>query len=124
MSETKDENDNHFGWLLGQLRRGRAMDDASAQLRDLVEAVRNTGKAGKLTLTLTVAPASKGDSDMLTVLDNCAAKQPELDRAASLFFATDGGGLQRNDPRQTEFPADVFRQGKKQEGEERKAKES
>ena len=114
-----DEFDNHFVWLLGQLRKGRAAHDASLKLREVVEAVRNTGKGGELKLTIKVAPAVKRNAEMITITDDISEKIPQLDKGASLFFPIEGGGLSRKDPNQTEFPAEIFDREDKKEKKRR-----
>lgn len=104
-TENKDI-DNHFGLILGQIRKGRSLSELSEALRDLVQAVRDTGKKGKLVYTVAVEPAAKTDGRVLMVSDDVALKAPESARDASLFFSTDEGRLSRKDPDQEEFPFD------------------
>jgi len=88
---------------LAEVRAGGAIDDLDANLAALVAAVRHTGKAGELTLKITVKPASKGDIVTLMVTDDIKTKLPRLDKGATVFFADDTGGLTRRDPRQGEI---------------------
>ena len=89
---------------LCELRNGRTLDELSQQLGEVIEAVRKTGKAGALTLRLTVKPFSKGKTDEevqpLAIEDAISTKLPQLERGVTLFFSDAGGGLERNDPRQ------------------------
>jgi hypothetical protein len=62
-----------------------------------------SGKAGKLTLSLAIKPAAKR-SDMVLIAASIGKKLPEPDRPESLFYATEDGGLSRHDPNQPELP--------------------
>lgn len=86
-----------FMATIADLRSGRTQDDLTDQLSALVKAVRETGRAGKLTLTLSVKPASK-ESTIMLIDDVVTATLPKPDRAASLMFSTSDGSLDLNDP--------------------------
>lgn len=94
---------HNFVAVLTQLRRGMAVADLSEALRDLVAQVRDTRKTGSLTLKLKIAPQSKGDDVVLILSDDISLKAPVAERGNSIFYATEGNDLVRNDPRQTEF---------------------
>ncbi len=94
---------NAFLETLGAIRAGDAVDDLAAQLADLVKCVRETGRAGALTLKLTVKPASKGDTTTLLLEDAVAVKRPAPERGATIFYATSAHALTRQDPRQPEL---------------------
>ena len=103
--------------VLSQLRRGQTAADLADGLRDLVAAVRATGKKGSLTLKLTVAPHSNGDDVTLTLADDVTLKVPRAERGSSIFFATEQNGLVRNDPRQGELRFEVVTGGKPETGD-------
>lgn len=88
-----------FPDVLTQLRKGAAVDEFTAALAELVQAVTYTGKKGTLTLKLNVAP-SKTDDSAVEVVDDLAVKVPKPPQKTSLFFADDSGSLTRTDPRQ------------------------
>lgn len=88
-------------WLLEQ-SGGKTHDEMSEALRDLVARVRDTGKKGSVSLTVTVAPL-KGDVDVLVVADEIKLRVPEHDRKASLFYPDKDGNLSRRDPNQLTF---------------------
>ncbi len=92
-----------FTDTLRDLRRGHTLEELGEALNTVVAAVRKTGKAGAITLKLTVSPASKGDIDQVRISDVLTTKVPELDRASTIFFATVENNLQRTDPRQQEL---------------------
>lgn len=90
---------NSFLRTLGELRRGSLVTEASQTLADLVQQVRKTGKKGKLTLNLTLRPSA----DAIEITATCEPKVPKLDPKATTLFDTEDGGLQRDDPKQTEM---------------------
>jgi hypothetical protein len=97
---------------LKEIRSGQAVEDLTDEMSKLVAAVRASGRAGKLTLTIAVKPASKGNVNTLMVDDAITIKTPVRETETTIFFSTDDNTLQRNDPRQPELaglrrPAEV-----------------
>ena len=90
-----------------QMNNGATLGELSEALNKVVANVRATGKAGSITLTLKVAPASKGSTDVLVVESQVKTKLPEPDRGVTIFFATADNTLVRNDPRQQQLPLRV-----------------
>lgn len=88
-------------WLREQ-SGGTTHDELGDGLHDLVARVRDTGKKGSVSLTITVAPLN-GDADVLVVTDEIRLKLPEHDRKASLFYPDAQGNLTRTDPGQLTF---------------------
>lgn len=101
-----------FLGTLKEIRQGQSLHELSEHLASLVEAVRATGRKGSLSYTLTVKPASKGETVTLMVEDAVTVKRPNPERGTTVFFAATDNTLQRNDPRQPELaglrkPAEV-----------------
>ncbi|TDH57527.1 hypothetical protein E2F47_01795 [Mycobacterium eburneum] len=94
-----------FASLLLNHAKGRAHDEASAKLREAVEAVRNTGKSAKVTVELSIEPVAK-IPNAYRIQDKVTSKIPEEPRT-SMWFADDNGGLHRNDPNQRSLYDDV-----------------
>jgi len=93
-----------FTETLREVRDGDLVTELSEKVKQLVEAVRGTQKAGKLVLTLTLKPMKKG-LDMLMLEDDIKLALPEPERETSTFmFATSENELTRRDPRQPELP--------------------
>ncbi|WP_342640914.1 hypothetical protein [Rhodoligotrophos ferricapiens] len=90
-----------FSAILAELDHGRVHDELTEKLADLADAVRDTRKAGTVTLTLTVKPNGERSVE---ITDSIKAKLPEGDKAKSLFFVDEHGNLSRRDPRQMEMP--------------------
>lgn len=87
--------------LLGNLRRGEFLADADDQLREVVQAVEETGRKGELTIRLTFNPSKS--QGMVTVADAITGKLPKPEVGETLMFFTEDG-LSRRDPRQPELP--------------------
>lgn len=92
-----------FSETLREIRRGELLAELKDKLVDVVQAVTVTGKAGSLTLTINVKPASKGDTHQLFVDAKVKTKEPEPEKSSTLFFAGADGELLRKDPRQHEL---------------------
>lgn len=95
-----------FAAVLAEVRGGSAHARVSALLADVSQAVAATGKKGKLTLTLDIAPVPNAAEGTLMVTVSSVAKIPEPDDATptTVFFASDNGNLRRDDPRQQQLP--------------------
>ncbi|WP_394360702.1 hypothetical protein [Amycolatopsis sp. SB7-3] len=89
-----------FAAFLMEHRRGKSHAELSEALRDLVLAVEETRKVGRITYTLTIKPQERTRGAVM-VADQIKCSLPEHERSESIFFATDTGELIRNDPRQT-----------------------
>lgn len=101
MNQPDDQQEpNEFAAFLLLHNKGRTHDELTETLAKVVAAVAETGKPGALQLTLKVSPA-KGVDGMVRVDDDVKSKVPALDRGASLFFVTEGGGLSQEHPGQT-----------------------
>ena len=90
-----------FGDILGELAGGTTYATLTESLEEIVVKVRETGKSGTLTLTLTVKANGKSG---ITVTDKVTAKVPQDPRGDTLFFSDQDGGLHRQDPNQKDLP--------------------
>lgn len=82
-----------------EIRRGEFLDECADGLKQVVDAVNDTGKSAKLVIELTVKPASKGQGAVI-VSDKITPKLPALPAGETVLFATPEGNLQAKDPRQ------------------------
>ena len=99
MNQTPSHNARPFFDVFRELRRGSALDEATDELQRVVAAVEETGKAGKLVIEISVAPASKGQG-AVKVADKIMAKLPALPAGETIMFVTPDNNLVANDPRQ------------------------
>ena len=88
--------------ILREIRKGRPVEEATLALADIVRAVDETGKAGSVTITLTVKPAKHGGPEK-TLVCEVKAKKPIAEIAPAVFFSDADGDLHRVDPRQEEM---------------------
>lgn len=90
-----------FSIVLQDLRDGRVHAELSAQLSELLAKVKETGKAGGLTLKIKIKPATRGgDVDKVTVTDAISVDMPKPERGEDFFFLTDDHDLSRQHPKQ------------------------
>lgn len=94
--------------VMREIRKGRIVDKASEMLADVVHAVDETGKAGSITIKLTVKP-EKGGGSQKTISAKLTATKPEEDLPEAIFFSDTEGTLHRNDPDQREMFAEAER---------------
>ena len=91
-----------FSVLLQDINSGRTHAELSTKMGELLTTVRETGKAGSLTLQINVKPASKGSFvDKVIISDKVTLKTPELARAEDFFWLDDKDEPTRNHPKQS-----------------------
>jgi hypothetical protein len=95
-------NSRPFFDVARDLRRGEFIDECGDELQKVIAAVEETGKAGKLVIEITVAPASKGQG-AVKVADRITAKLPQLAAGETIMFVTPDNNLVANDPRQAKL---------------------
>lgn len=92
-----------FAEFLQEHRRGGALYDASVALQTLVKAIEETGKAGSLTIKLSLKPDTQYGT-LVGVTDHISVKLPELGHPASVFYMDGSHNLVRSDPGQLTIP--------------------
>lgn len=80
---------------------GVFIDTASDKMSELVQSVGENGKAGSLTLTITVKPATRGGAMHIT--GKYVLKKPAEAPMEALLFATPEGNLVADDPKQSKL---------------------
>ncbi|WP_441251163.1 hypothetical protein [Kitasatospora sp. McL0602] len=84
---------NHLG--------GRAHEEVSAELHQLIAAVTEHGKKGSLSIVVTVAPPQGHiDGGPLAIAIDSTLKAPKASAPPSIYFVDADGNATRNDPRQ------------------------
>ena len=91
-----------FTLLLNELNDGSTQAALTADLKELLQAVQNTGRAGSITLKLKVAPTIKGNGyvDKVTITAERKLELPKPEQPTDFFFLTDDGETTRQHPRQ------------------------
>jgi hypothetical protein len=92
-----------FSAFLRQLNKGATECELSQALEEVTAAVKETGKAGVLTLKLTVSPAVAGEVNQVFVDDDIIKKIPRKDRRQTIFFTTRFNTLTRENPDQMDM---------------------
>lgn len=87
-----------------EIDNGATVKEFAAALHALNTSVREVGKGGEVTLTISVSPASKGNTDVVMVKSKVKAKLPEASRRQTVFYLDDNNQLVRNDPKQQTLP--------------------
>lgn len=103
MTDTEGGRVRPFADFLREQAKGQTHEELSEGLRDLVQRVKDTGKGGSISLTVTVELMKGSGGNALVVSDAIKLKLPEHDRQTSLFFSDRDGNLVRNDPDQLTF---------------------
>lgn len=92
-----------FTSTLVELRGGMLVEEATDQLNALVGSVLDTGKPGKITVTIEIKPFAKV-ADAVEVTGEVTTTMPKEKRAAEIFFPTVENNLARNSSRQPDLP--------------------
>jgi len=100
MGTDKDERYTDFSETLAALGGGIVNESLSSKLNELTRAVREVGKAGTLTLKLTVKPEGAGLGTMIGLSTQVTVKRPEPAMPGAIYYASDDGVLHADDPRQ------------------------
>lgn len=88
--------------VLGLVRGGYALHDASKKLAEVIQAVKATGKPGEVTLTIKISP-DKTDDRIFTLKPSVKAKIPEKGYAEGHVFIDSTGRITKEDPAQMDL---------------------
>jgi hypothetical protein len=97
---------NGFNTFLADVRHGQVLDELKTALNNVVSGVKATGKKGRMTLEIEIAPASKGekgDNIPTYITARVSEKVPKPDVRPAIYFTTADNRLQRNNPAQKEL---------------------
>lgn len=93
--------------MLTELRDGEMLADLEEAVRQADAAVAETGKAATVTVAITIKPAAKGNTSMVSITDAIRTKLPQPDKGETILFRTKDGTYSRRDSRQPELPIKV-----------------
>lgn len=94
---------NSFAFIAANHCDGQLNQEMSDAVRDVVQAVRQTGKSGKIVLEMDIQPASKGAGNAIVIKHQVTPKKPKFEKDATIFFADDQHNLYRENPMQKQF---------------------
>jgi hypothetical protein len=86
--------------IMRDVKKGRLVEEATAALAEVVRAVDELGKAGSVSITITVKP---GDGNEKTLVATLGVKKPAREIPPAIFFSDADGDLHRSDPAQSEL---------------------
>jgi hypothetical protein len=86
--------------VLKELRKGKTLFDLQDGLQELVHAVRETKRKGKIVFEMGVECRTPGNASSVEITDKVTVKLPEKLRERTTMFTTNKNTLQRTDPRQ------------------------
>lgn len=94
-------NGRPFSDVLGEVRDGALLEELTASLYEVMQAVLDTRKVGGIKLNMKITPTGR---DTVQVDVKFDADKPEHVRPSTTFFVGNDGSLHRNDPRQARLP--------------------
>jgi hypothetical protein len=87
--------------IIGEIENGQFLHEATKAFNDVMEGVNETGKAGKIKITIDVRPTGKNTVSVVAAVDE---KIPEHTRPVTTFYVDKQGQLTRRDPNQPDLP--------------------
>ncbi|AZV00170.1 hypothetical protein pben1_p13 [Paracoccus phage vB_PbeS_Pben1] len=87
-------------------RRGELLETGDQKLSELIEAIRETGNGGSLSMKVSIKVNKAGQ---LEVVPDITIKKPTRSMGTGIYFATDDGRLTRRDPNQMDFEDELER---------------
>lgn len=90
-----------FTDVLGEIENGQFLRDMTEAVYNVIAAVMETRKPGKIKLVLDFTPTVKGTVNVDADYD---VNEPEHDRPTTTFFVGRDFSLMRNDPAQPRLP--------------------
>ncbi len=102
-SDSAPALDRAFLNIITNHKGGGVITELSAALKQVTAAVQQSGRVGKVTMTMELRPASKGTIGTLIFNTKVKATAPEFEPPSSIFYADADFNLVRDDPNQTTF---------------------
>ncbi len=95
-----------FAVCLSELNDGTTLAGLTGDFQELLQAVRDHGRSGSMTLKLKVSPATKGgqEVDKITITAERKLELPKPDQPQDFFWLTADAQPSRKHPRQQELP--------------------
>ncbi|PTX48707.1 hypothetical protein IQ03_02207 [Gemmobacter caeni] len=96
----------NFLEFLQTFRRGELLAAGDGRLTELMEAIRETGQGGSLTLKFNFKVNKAGQ---LEITPDLSIKRPQRAIGTGIYYATDDGRLTRRDPNQLDIEDEIER---------------
>jgi hypothetical protein len=94
---------NVLNFLLADFKKGAVQAEANEAFSTLIQSVREHGKKGTFVLELDVLPASGSDAACVEIRAKVKTKLPEPAPPAAIYYTTEDGRVQKDDPNQAEL---------------------
>lgn len=94
----------NFIALLQSMRRGEILAEGDSHLTKVVEAIREHGGKGSITLSLALKMNKAGQ---IEITPDLKSQAPRRALSTGIFFADDDGNLTRRDPNQADWVDDI-----------------
>jgi hypothetical protein len=98
--EQEQPNIRPFTAFLFEHQQGALHDELSQALHDVIAASTFTGKAGAVTLTVSVTPSSKINTESVVVSGKVATKLPAPPLIEKTYYVDNDGNLSQRHPNQ------------------------
>lgn len=98
-----EEGPDDFLTAMRKALRPEVLARAGVELAEVIRSVREVGKKGSLTLTVSLTPM-KNNPDVAEVTARVKSSPAEPTPRATPMWPTESGRLERNDPRQQALP--------------------
>lgn len=109
--DVKEKENTPFSAQIAYFNKGTLNNELTEALATLVKKVRETGKKGSVTLTITCSMLNTRDENAMKITPAVKTVIPELDRAETIMFSTHDGDLLRDDPDQVQMDLRVIDTG-------------
>lgn len=86
--------------FLQSFRRGELLAEADSALSELMDAIRETGAKGDITIKL---PFKVNDAGQIECVPQVNVRKPRRSMGTGIYYVTDDGRLTRRDPAQGDF---------------------
>lgn len=102
--DTREVGPRPFLQFLQDHRQGNLHEDLTRKLHELVGAVAEQKRGGKLTLTISIDPLENATGGAVEVSDDVVLKLPKPPAPSSVFFVTAGNNLSKTDTANPKLP--------------------
>ena len=89
--------------LIDSLDNGDVSYELACKTQEVVRAVKETGKAGSISLTIKISPMAKFGAAAVAIMANIKQSIPQREYKQTIKFAQDDGTLVGDDPNQRKF---------------------
>jgi hypothetical protein len=93
-----------FAEMLAEMSHGEVDKLATKKLREIIQACKETGKKGSVTITLAIG----SDPRLCEIAASVKTTKPEPKVPGQTYYTDEDGNLHNEDPRQMKLPAKII----------------